>query len=64
MVLFITTMIWAIWNTRHIDGDTGRPVPGSDAHYMGDDNSDGRIDEDESGWNCATMGNKICGTPR
>lgn len=27
----------------------------------GDDNLDGIIDEDESGWNCATMGNKICG---
>ena len=27
----------------------------------GDDNSDGIIDEDESGWNCRTMGNRICG---
>ncbi|WIF20595.1 hypothetical protein SEA_JFLIX2_105 [Rhodococcus phage Jflix2] len=27
----------------------------------GDDNSDGIIDEDESGWNCETMGNRICG---
>ncbi|RYH50708.1 MAG: hypothetical protein EON54_15510 [Alcaligenaceae bacterium] len=27
----------------------------------GDDNDDGVIDEDESGWNCATMGNRVCG---
>lgn len=27
----------------------------------GDDNADGYIDEDESGWDCATMGNQICG---
>jgi hypothetical protein len=28
---------------------------------IGDDNGDGVIDEDESGWNCATMGNRVCG---
>ncbi|AWY04600.1 hypothetical protein PBI_BRADSHAW_67 [Rhodococcus phage Bradshaw] len=27
----------------------------------GDDNADGVIDEDESGWNCSEMGNKVCG---
>ncbi|WP_157897077.1 hypothetical protein [Mycobacteroides salmoniphilum] len=27
----------------------------------GDDNGDGVIDEDESGWDCKTMGNHICG---
>lgn len=27
----------------------------------GDDNGDGVIDEDESGWDCTTMGNHICG---
>ncbi|WP_288337074.1 hypothetical protein [uncultured Gordonia sp.] len=27
----------------------------------GDDNGDGIIDEDESGWDCATMGNQVCG---
>ncbi|OAT69432.1 hypothetical protein AWB85_20285 [Mycobacteroides immunogenum] len=27
----------------------------------GDDNGDGVIDEDESGWDCTTMGNRICG---
>ncbi|MFG2141911.1 hypothetical protein [Streptomyces sp. NPDC048650] len=31
------------------------------AAAMGDDNRDGRIDEDESGWNCRTMGNGVCG---
>lgn len=28
---------------------------------IGDDNNDGTIQEDESGWNCVTMGNKVCG---
>lgn len=28
---------------------------------VGDDNLDRFIDEDESGWICATMGNRICG---
>lgn len=28
---------------------------------IGDDNSDGLILEDESGWDCRTMGNRICG---
>jgi hypothetical protein len=27
----------------------------------GDDNGDGIIDEDESGWDCETMGNLDCG---
>ncbi|AKN68701.1 hypothetical protein QR97_01775 [Streptomyces sp. PBH53] len=27
----------------------------------GDDNGDGRIDEDESGWDCRVMGNRVCG---
>lgn len=27
----------------------------------GDDNGDGRVDEDESGWDCLRMGNLICG---
>ena len=31
------------------------------AILAGDDNLDGIIDEDESGWNCETMGNGICG---
>ncbi|GHF32970.1 hypothetical protein GCM10010218_12550 [Streptomyces mashuensis] len=32
------------------------------ADALGDDNRDGRIDEGESGWDCHTMGNRICGT--
>ncbi|MFD3309401.1 hypothetical protein [Streptomyces sp. NPDC058656] len=31
------------------------------ADLMGDDNRNGRVDEDESGWDCATMGNRECG---
>jgi hypothetical protein len=31
------------------------------AAEVGDDNGDGRIDEDESGWDCETMGNRVCG---
>ncbi|MFH8465976.1 hypothetical protein [Streptomyces sp. NPDC017991] len=33
------------------------------ADATGDDNRDGRIDEDESGWDCHTMGNRVCGAP-
>ena len=28
---------------------------------VGDDNADGTIEEDESGWDCREMGNRICG---
>ena len=28
---------------------------------IGDDNHDGIVMEDETGWDCATMGNMICG---
>lgn len=30
----------------------------------GDDNRDGVIDEDESGWDCHRMGNRVCGPQR
>ncbi|MFI7415279.1 hypothetical protein ACIBU0_42265 [Streptomyces sp. NPDC049627] len=43
----------AAYNDGWIDGR---------ADLMGDDNRDGRVDEDESGWDCATMGNRECGT--
>lgn len=33
----------------------------ADASLSGDDNRDGIIMEDESGWDCRTMGNRICG---
>ena len=34
-----------------------------DAHVIdvGDDNGDGIITEDESGWSCVDDGNKVCG---
>lgn len=32
-----------------------------DAKIPGDDNGDGIIQEDETGWDCRTMGNNICG---
>lgn len=31
------------------------------AGRIGDDNGDGRVDEDETGWDCRTMGNRLCG---
>ncbi|MFB6700256.1 hypothetical protein [Streptomyces rubiginosohelvolus] len=37
------------------------PAPGVTVALPGDDNADGRIDEDESGWDCRTMGNRLCG---
>lgn len=36
-------------------------IAGPDCGVPGDDNGDGWVMEDESGWNCATMGNHICG---
>ncbi|WP_406730672.1 hypothetical protein [Streptomyces sp. NBC_01794] len=41
------------WNGDWIDGQ---------ADALGDDNRDGVVDEDESGWDCHTMGNRQCGT--
>ena len=39
------------------------PVDGTDvySYEVGDDNGDGVVMEDESGWDCTTMGNGICG---
>lgn len=31
---------------------------------LGDDNADGLVDEDETGWSCAIDGNRRCGPPR
>ncbi len=31
------------------------------AHEVGDDNQNGIVEEDESGWSCADMGNRVCG---
>ncbi|BDY27534.1 hypothetical protein [Mycolicibacterium mageritense] len=38
-----------------------QPDPLPTSPLIGDDNHDGVIDEDESGWDCTTMGNQICG---
>lgn len=42
-------------------GPTATVQPGDDT-LTGDNNGDGRIEEDESGWDCHTMGNRVCGT--
>ena len=36
-------------------------IAGPDCGAQGDDNGDGLIMEDESGWDCHTMGNQVCG---
>ncbi|WP_146046415.1 hypothetical protein, partial [Streptomyces cahuitamycinicus] len=43
------------WMDGWIDGQ---------ADALGDDNRDGIVDEDESGWDCHTMGNRVCGPQR
>jgi hypothetical protein len=43
---------------------TSSPAPaGVDAYAyeVGDDDGNGIISEDESGWSCVDMGNKVCG---
>lgn len=35
--------------------------PGQMLNPSGDDNRDGIVMEDESGWDCRTMGNRVCG---
>ena len=37
------------------------PVVAVASALPGDDNGDGAVLEDESGWDCNTMGNRICG---
>ena len=46
--------------TAHADADT---VVGYDAYTaeVGDDNGDGVVSEDESGWSCVDDGNRVCG---
>ncbi|ASU78500.1 hypothetical protein CDG81_09655 [Actinopolyspora erythraea] len=36
-------------------------VPEQTTVLPGDDNRDGTIQEDESGWDCETDGNQVCG---
>ncbi|MCX4976511.1 hypothetical protein [Streptomyces sp. NBC_00620] len=43
---------------------TPRPTAGVTVTAPGDDNRDGIVDEDESGWDCRTMGNRVCGTDK
>ncbi|MET7572039.1 hypothetical protein ABZT04_26570 [Streptomyces sp. NPDC005492] len=43
------------WSDGWIDGQ---------ADALGDDNRDGRIEEDESGWDCHRMGNHVCDPQR
>ncbi|MGC4950986.1 hypothetical protein ACLQ2N_32945 [Streptomyces sp. DT224] len=42
----------AAWADGWVDGQ---------ADALGDDNRDGTVDESESGWDCRTMGNRVCG---
>jgi hypothetical protein len=39
------------------------PAPHHDVYAaeVGDDNANGVVEEDESGWSCVDDGNKICG---
>lgn len=46
--------------TARPDAGTPLPTPLTTA-LPGDDNRDGTVDEDESGWDCHTMGNRQCG---
>lgn len=43
--------------------DAPEYMPAGACGLPGDDNHDGYVDEDESGWDCATMGNLVCGLP-
>ncbi|MEU1275639.1 hypothetical protein [Streptomyces sp. NPDC005799] len=43
------------WADGWIDGQ---------ADALGDDNRDGRIEEDETGWDCHRMGNRVSGPQR
>lgn len=44
----------AVEATAHADTTASVSIPG-------DDNNDGVVDEDESGWYCVDMGNRTCG---
>ncbi|WP_186626595.1 hypothetical protein [Rhodococcus sp. BP22] len=39
-------------------------TPAAVRTFLGDDNADSFIDEDESGWSCSIDGNQHCGPPR
>ncbi len=62
--LIVGTFGLAAWGGSAIaSADVPRDNSSYDAYAfeVGDDNADGVIDEDESGWDCTTMGNLVCG---
>ena len=61
MITVLFAFILAFIPANHAPADITYPQPTISNAIPGDDNGDGIIDEDESGWSCATMGNKVCG---
>ncbi|MFF0698389.1 hypothetical protein ACFYU4_37865 [Streptomyces tendae] len=50
------------WHDGRVNlADSGACEPENLSIAPGDDNRDGIVDEDESGWDCHTMGNRQCG---
>ncbi len=61
-LLILALVLLAVFAMTAAVGSTGSAAPQSvTAPVSGDDNGDGRIDEDESGWDCTAMGNRVCG---
>ncbi|AEV52142.1 hypothetical protein [Rhodococcus phage RGL3] len=70
IVSIITGVFLTIQAGLGLGGEVSAPMTWADAPEAmieagyalpGDDNGDGIIDEDESGWECEVMGNRICG---
>ncbi|MEU3502621.1 hypothetical protein ABZ726_18285 [Streptomyces hundungensis] len=61
MLLIVGLVLLAALAMGSALDDSANAVDRNSAHLTGDDNGDGRIDEDESGWDCRTMGNHVCG---
>ncbi|MFC8640106.1 hypothetical protein ACFUC2_05020 [[Kitasatospora] papulosa] len=59
LVLFVAATIGAVRSAPSAPTRPGVTVTVADG--QGDDNGDGRVEEDESGWDCRTMGNRVCG---
>jgi hypothetical protein len=64
----LTTLGLANLQTEPVPVEIGEPLV-IERNYqldalIGDDNGDGVIDEDESGWRCDSMGNLECGVTR
>ncbi|MET9528175.1 hypothetical protein [Streptomyces coeruleorubidus] len=60
LVLAVAAVIGAARSAPHRAPRPAVTVAVADG-ARGDDNGDGRVDEDESGWDCRTMGNRVCG---